>query len=78
MWDTLAVNLTSQVCDDIAVFGNTIWVGGWVNGTDEDFVLRSTDGGATWTRKSIISFTNSQGSLLRPGTPTSPLPRLDR
>lgn len=64
MWDTLAVNLASQVCDDIAVFGNTIWIGGWVNGTDEDFVLRSTDGGATWTRKSIISFTNSQGFAL--------------
>lgn len=64
MWDTLGVNVRTEVVDDIAVFGNAIWLGGWVNGTDEDIVWRSTDGGATFTRKSIATFTNSAGFTL--------------
>jgi photosystem II stability/assembly factor-like uncharacterized protein len=64
-WDTLSVpHVSNQFDDVIALPGGVIWLGGFVSGTDEDFVMRSTDNGATWTRKSLISFTNSLGYAL--------------
>ncbi len=61
LWDTLNLVAFGNSLDDVfATPEGFIWVGGYDLSTDEDFILRSTDNGATWTRRSL-TFTNSLG-----------------
>jgi len=65
-WDTLAFSAAGLELDEVFAFPDgTIWIGGYVVATDEDFAMKSTDNGATWAKISL-TFTNSLGYALAP------------
>jgi photosystem II stability/assembly factor-like uncharacterized protein len=59
-WDTLSFPKSDLVLTEIFPFTGGFWVGGYVNTTNFDVTVRSTNNGATWVRDTL-EFTNQLG-----------------